>query len=855
MALAAIAFSALQYEGFANQYIKAFEQGTTTPKVMATDATGATTASKFQLNAQGFPVTDGSTKVIPFIDGAYDLWVFPTAAEADANDTTNADQIADNITASPFDDSTSIVFTQAGSGAVETTVEAKLNEVPSLFDFMTTAEIADVQANTALIDVSVAVKAALDANTTGRLLAPAGTYLIPGTGVTLVSNVILEGTDKTFFKSTNTFFDDTGVGVAKFTIGQGNVFNGTSLTNVVLKNITIIGGYEASFGEQNVFANTVTAGLGNRLLFLLTCNDVTLDNFHIKESFSSEVGNIGTFEQNTLITNGQNQIFITSCTGVNLLNCTWTLSIGEAWSLWDCDNVTVDNCRFDNDFGISMLDVTYCTHVSVTNSKFLKRLASDSGDLLNVASAFVDISNNSVLNGSIDVGNEFLNVNSVLGASFQMENIVVASNSIFNGAVNMSMGSGTFNSSLAWASQNVTISDNTIISDIDVRPAANGSTVLNYSAINLPNSQNCRNIKIEDNNITIRGALQSSGASVNKWTAIRGLIDSSIGDIRENITIKGNTITADFTGYDSDDLNDVSGAIVFEFGVWNNLIIKDNDVDAPTFILFSKNETINGLTIAGNDVKAESFLNAPLFAANNTDINDMDIYDNRFTFFNTAGHTYDSSDIGTRGYGAFISMTVSPITLIENGRIRDNVIEAASFAFITNATASTSVKIRFEIMGNTTTFVDYAASSSTTFPINLGRADSTNQQATFYLEGNYFKETATTAKTITMTEFNQLDMMNNTFIGTFTFSLVTDDLSSDTTSRFIFKDNYAIGTTIMNITNVNSTVNKLVRGNSSTLDFGFAITDTINTIGVFYDDAASTFKAFDGTAFKTVAVT
>jgi len=97
MALAPIAFSALQYEDFANQYIKAFEQGTTTPKTMATDITGLTTASKFQLNSQGFPVTAGSALVIPFIDGPYDLWIIPTAAEADDNDTTNALQIADNI--------------------------------------------------------------------------------------------------------------------------------------------------------------------------------------------------------------------------------------------------------------------------------------------------------------------------------------------------------------------------------------------------------------------------------------------------------------------------------------------------------------------------------------------------------------------------------------------------------------------------------------------------------------------------------------------------------------------------------------------------------------------------------------
>ena len=101
MSFAAIAYTMPQYENFAGYWMKAFEQGTTTPKVMAIDATGDTTAAKFQLNSQGFPVTAGSALVIPFIDGSYDSWLFPTEAEADANDTTNAIQLADDIIAPP----------------------------------------------------------------------------------------------------------------------------------------------------------------------------------------------------------------------------------------------------------------------------------------------------------------------------------------------------------------------------------------------------------------------------------------------------------------------------------------------------------------------------------------------------------------------------------------------------------------------------------------------------------------------------------------------------------------------------------------------------------------------------------
>ena len=101
MAYASIASIAPQFENFPNYWLKAYEQGTTTPKVMATDSTGATTVSKFEINTDGFIRTAGAALVIPFIDGAYDLWLFSTAALADANTTGGAIQLADNIAAVP----------------------------------------------------------------------------------------------------------------------------------------------------------------------------------------------------------------------------------------------------------------------------------------------------------------------------------------------------------------------------------------------------------------------------------------------------------------------------------------------------------------------------------------------------------------------------------------------------------------------------------------------------------------------------------------------------------------------------------------------------------------------------------
>ena len=98
MAFSPVAFIAPNYRDFKNEWLKAYSPGTTTPKPMALESNGGTQVTKLQLNADGFIVSAGAALVIPYIDGAYDLWLFPTAAEADANDTSNAIRVADNIT-------------------------------------------------------------------------------------------------------------------------------------------------------------------------------------------------------------------------------------------------------------------------------------------------------------------------------------------------------------------------------------------------------------------------------------------------------------------------------------------------------------------------------------------------------------------------------------------------------------------------------------------------------------------------------------------------------------------------------------------------------------------------------------
>jgi hypothetical protein len=97
MAFSLIAFISPNYRDNKNEWLKAYEPGTTTPKAMALDSGGVTQVAKLQLNADGFLVSAGDALVIPYIDGSYDLWLFPTEAEADANNTANAIRLADDI--------------------------------------------------------------------------------------------------------------------------------------------------------------------------------------------------------------------------------------------------------------------------------------------------------------------------------------------------------------------------------------------------------------------------------------------------------------------------------------------------------------------------------------------------------------------------------------------------------------------------------------------------------------------------------------------------------------------------------------------------------------------------------------
>lgn len=269
MAFAPIALTTPQYEDHPNEFLKAFIQGTVTPLVMATDATGGTTAAKFELDAQGFPKTAGGARLIPFINGDYDLWLFPTAAEADANDTTNAIQFADDLNTDPGSNAT---YDQGGTGSISRTVTSRLQDLVSLFDFMTTAQIADVKAGTLSVDVIAAVQSALDSGES--LYAPAGKYLCsaPPTITNTATALFGAGTFKAEF-------------ITNFAAGDSFLVDGTAgeIKNIQLANFRVDSSVAKTSGAGMRLFNTVRSSLDGVVAGGQDGNDNLWDGYHFDE--------------------------------------------------------------------------------------------------------------------------------------------------------------------------------------------------------------------------------------------------------------------------------------------------------------------------------------------------------------------------------------------------------------------------------------------------------------------------------------------------------------------------------------------------------------------------------------------
>jgi hypothetical protein len=134
------------------------------------DAAGTQPVTQPVVTVGGYPM-NGSTRSNVFVNADYSILV------RNRNGFTVFS--APNL---PFEDSSdNQYFLQAGSGAVQRTVQSKLRETVSALDFMTAAQIADVVSATGSIDVTAAIQAAVNAVKGafgGTVYLPKGVYRI-----------------------------------------------------------------------------------------------------------------------------------------------------------------------------------------------------------------------------------------------------------------------------------------------------------------------------------------------------------------------------------------------------------------------------------------------------------------------------------------------------------------------------------------------------------------------------------------------------------------------------------------------------------------------------------------------------
>lgn len=172
-------------------------------------------------------------------------------------------------------DSSIVNFLQSGTGAVTETVQTKLQESVSVFDFMTSAQIADVQAGTLLIDVTTALSLAVAA--ASHVYCPPGKYKLTTSTFIGLRGFVLEGAASSLLTSGVTYLSNTTFVFDGATSGtDGLVF--TNFVGLTVKNIVI----SMQRGGTG----------GGKALYLYNGHDYTLDGVKVDLLVGSAGGGI-----------------------------------------------------------------------------------------------------------------------------------------------------------------------------------------------------------------------------------------------------------------------------------------------------------------------------------------------------------------------------------------------------------------------------------------------------------------------------------------------------------------------------------------------------------------------------------
>lgn len=180
------------YIGLANQ------DPETNPQQVYWDEDGLDSATQPLETLSGYIVDNGSVARFWTENNAYSIRVKDRLGNEVFYSANVVTQLPDDlITAGNLTDDTAglqaitakLQFLQSGTGAVSRSVQSKLRDGTSAFDFLTAAQIADVEAGTALEDVTTAIQAALTAH--NAVYFPNGTYLYSAAVIPQVKSTLI----------------------------------------------------------------------------------------------------------------------------------------------------------------------------------------------------------------------------------------------------------------------------------------------------------------------------------------------------------------------------------------------------------------------------------------------------------------------------------------------------------------------------------------------------------------------------------------------------------------------------------------------------------------------------------------
>ena len=274
--------------------------------------------------------------------------VLPTAmsrATAQAGTSTTTQTISATVLDSAVEYG---AFTPAYTGAVSRTVQSKLQDVVSVFDFMTANQIADVKAGTLLIDVTDAINTAIAVNK--ALYFPEGSYLHTGILITsaIVNFTTLTGAGKNRTK------------LVCLTAGKDNLTITSPLTstnaNYFASNMTIrdMSFYGNNLTGRGIVLDTVCwytiedvyiLGMGSHGIEILCSTGLPINGSFTGSITKTKTQNCGGDGFRQIARSGSGQ---QNATWIS--NCEFQSSKGNGVTLWGT-NLTVQNNVIEGNIG------------------------------------------------------------------------------------------------------------------------------------------------------------------------------------------------------------------------------------------------------------------------------------------------------------------------------------------------------------------------------------------------------------------------------------------------------------------------------------------------------------------------